>query len=76
MPLPPLVQREIINTLARFRNEAARGDAAVIRQLADAYRKLHTRLQEQLELEARRIFEKPESAISRAAANERAEGRD
>ena len=65
MPLPPLVQREIINTLARFRNEAARGDAAVIRQLADAYRKLHTRLQEQLELEARRIFEKPESAISR-----------
>ena len=66
MPLPPPVQRELIAALARFRREAARGDAAAIKQLADAYAKIHQRLKNELELELRRIFDQPESVVSRA----------
>lgn len=73
MPLPPPVQRELINRLARFRAEQARGDAAVISQLSASYSKIYQRLQEQLELELRRIYDKPESVVTRAYIRERLE---
>ena len=71
MPLPPPVQRELIAALARFRKEAARGDAAAVKQLADAYAKIHQRLKSELELELRRIFDQPEGVVTRAYINRR-----
>ncbi len=65
MANPTPAQRALIERLARFRKEAERGEAAAIKQLADAYKKIHQRLQAELELEVRRIFEKPESIVTR-----------
>src|SRR5690349_3146854 len=73
MPTLTPVQRQLIQTLARFRLETERGDAATIRQLANAYSKIYRRLNDDLELEVRRIFEKPESVVTRAYITRRLE---
>jgi len=71
--VPAPVQRELINTLIRFRKETDRRDASTIKQLADAYGKLFRRLNGELELELRRIFDKPESIVTRAYIRHRLE---
>ena len=69
----PLPRSALIDLLVRFRKEQERGDAATIRQLADAYGKIHRRLQDELELEVRRIFEQPESIVTRSYITRRLE---
>lgn len=73
MTPPSPIQRELINTLIRFRKETGKRDAATIKQLADAYAKIFHRLSGELELELRRIFDKPESLVTRAYIRNRLE---
>lgn len=63
----------LFETLERFRNEAEKGNLAVIKQLTDAYGKINTRLTEQMELEMRRIFADPNKVITRAYLHKRLE---
>lgn len=73
MPAPETVQRELLNMLARFRKEAGRHDISTIGQLMNAYQKIYRRLQDKLELEVRRMFEKPESVVTHAYITRRLE---
>lgn len=62
-------QSQLLALLAKFRKETARNDAAAIRQIVDAYRKIYKRLETELELEVRRIYESDN--VSRAYITKR-----
>jgi hypothetical protein len=55
----------VVTVLNRFRREADRQNAVVLRQLGTAYAQLYRRLSEKIELEARRIFENGGDTVSR-----------
>jgi hypothetical protein len=57
MTTPAPSPSPLIATLARFRSQVDKRDRAAIKQLATAYSKIFKRLQAELELEARRIFD-------------------